>query len=111
MTSCCPREEGFETLAGFVMSQLGKIPKGGERFEYDGRRYTVLQMDGHRIVRVKIESLNPPTSLERRSDPRSKRRSKPSPKGEIIRAQAVRPGLAEKQTSAVGAAQLKPPAF
>ncbi|HEY7402962.1 MAG TPA: hemolysin family protein [Candidatus Angelobacter sp.] len=59
-----PREEGFETLAGFVMSQLGKIPKAGERFEYDGRRYTVLQMDSHRIVRVKIESLSQPTSLE-----------------------------------------------
>src|SRR5260221_1572481 len=59
-----PREEGFETLGGFMMSQLGKIPKGGERFEYDGRRYTVLQMDGHRIVRVKIENLNQPTSLE-----------------------------------------------
>jgi putative hemolysin len=59
-----PREEGFETLAGFVMSQLGKIPIGGERFEYDNRRYTVLQMEGHRIVRVKIESLNPPAPLE-----------------------------------------------
>src|SRR6478672_5009331 len=59
-----PREEGFETLAGFVMSQLGKIPKGGERFEYDTRRYTVLQMEGHRVVRVKIESLNPPAPLE-----------------------------------------------
>ncbi|HEU4414840.1 MAG TPA: hemolysin family protein [Candidatus Angelobacter sp.] len=59
-----PREEGFETLAGFMMSQLGKIPKAGERFEYDGRRYTVLQMDGHRIVRVKIENLNQATSLE-----------------------------------------------
>ncbi|HZD95980.1 MAG TPA: hemolysin family protein [Candidatus Sulfotelmatobacter sp.] len=59
-----PREEGFETLAGFVMSQLGKIPRAGERFEFDGRRYTVLQMDGHRIVRVKIENLTPPTSLE-----------------------------------------------
>ena len=59
-----PREEGFETLAGFVMDQLGKIPKGGERFEFDGRRYTVLQMDGHRIVRVKIENLNPPAPLE-----------------------------------------------
>ncbi|HEY1938226.1 MAG TPA: hemolysin family protein [Candidatus Angelobacter sp.] len=59
-----PREEGFETLAGFVMDQLGKIPKGGERFEYDGRRYTVLQMDGHRIVRVKIETVTPPAPLE-----------------------------------------------
>ena len=59
-----PRDEGFETLAGFVMSQLGKIPRGGENFEYDGRRYTVLQMEGHRIVRIKIEKLNQPTSLE-----------------------------------------------
>jgi CBS domain containing-hemolysin-like protein len=43
------------------MSQLGKIPKAGEQFEFDGRRYTVLQMDGHRIVRVKIENLNSST--------------------------------------------------
>jgi putative hemolysin len=61
-----PREEGFETLAGFVMDQLGKIPKGGERFEFDGRRYTVLQMDGHRIVRVKIEIVDP-ASLEQKA--------------------------------------------
>ena len=59
-----PREQGFETLAGFVMAQLGRIPNGGEHFEYDGRRYTVLQMEGHRIVRVKIESLNQPKPLE-----------------------------------------------
>ncbi len=59
-----PREEGFETLAGFVMAQLGKIPHAGERLDFDGRRYTVLQMDGHRIVRVKIENIKGPTSLE-----------------------------------------------
>jgi CBS domain containing-hemolysin-like protein len=51
-----PRDEGFETLAGFVMSRLGKIPQGGESFEYDGRRYTVLHMEGHRIARVKVEN-------------------------------------------------------
>jgi putative hemolysin len=55
-----PRDEGFETLAGFVMAQLGKIPKGGESFEYQGRRYTVLHMEGHRIARVKIESVHQP---------------------------------------------------
>jgi CBS domain containing-hemolysin-like protein len=59
-----PRDEGFETLAGFVMAQLGKIPKGGESFEYQGRRYTVLHMEGHRIARVKIESVHQPSSLE-----------------------------------------------
>lgn len=61
-----PREEGFETLAGFVMDQLGKIPKGGERFEFDGRRYTVLQMEGRRIVRVKVEIVDP-ASLEQKA--------------------------------------------
>jgi CBS domain containing-hemolysin-like protein len=50
-----PRDQGFETLGGFVMSRLQKIPRGGETFEHDGRRYTVLQMDGHRIKRVKVE--------------------------------------------------------
>jgi CBS domain containing-hemolysin-like protein len=55
-----PRDEGFETLAGFVLAQLGKIPQGGESFEYQGRRYTVLHMEGHRIARVKIESVHQP---------------------------------------------------
>src|SRR5947207_1883019 len=52
-----PRDQGFETLAGFMMAQLGKIPDGGESFEYEYRRYTVLQMEGHRIARVKIENV------------------------------------------------------
>src|SRR3954471_7001776 len=44
-----PRDEGFETLAGFVLARLGKIPSGGESIEYDGHRFTVLSMQGHRI--------------------------------------------------------------
>ena len=59
-----PRDQGFETLAGFVMAQLGRIPKGGESVEYQGRRYTVLNMEGHRIARIKIESASPATQLQ-----------------------------------------------
>lgn len=59
-----PRDEGFETLAGFVMARLGKIPGEGESFAYQGRRYTVLQMEGHRIARIKIEKLPQPAPLE-----------------------------------------------
>ncbi|MGH9565433.1 MAG: hemolysin family protein, partial [Candidatus Angelobacter sp.] len=59
-----PRDEGFETLAGFVMSRLGKIPGGGETFDYDGRRYTVLHMEGHRIARIKVENARSATSIE-----------------------------------------------
>ena len=62
-----PRDQGFETLAGFVMARLGKIPKGGESLEYQGRRYTVLQMEGRRIARVKIES-GVPSSQSKSAD-------------------------------------------
>jgi CBS domain containing-hemolysin-like protein len=50
-----PRDQGFETLAGFVMARLQKIPANGESFDYQGNRFTVLQMDGHRIATVKVE--------------------------------------------------------
>jgi len=50
-----PRDRGFETLAGFVLQQVGHIPQPGESFEYGGRRFTVLAMEGHRVARVKLE--------------------------------------------------------
>src|SRR3989454_5242854 len=54
-----PRDSGFETLAGFVLARLQKIPRVGDGFDYDGHRYTVEEMEGHRIARVKIEKLEP----------------------------------------------------
>lgn len=51
-----PREAGVETLAGFLLTQLGHIPAAGETMEHDGRRYIVAQMQGHRIARVRVES-------------------------------------------------------
>ncbi len=50
-----PRDQGFETLGGFVLSRLQKIPQGGEQFDYQGRRFTVLNMEGRRVGAVKIE--------------------------------------------------------
>jgi putative hemolysin len=52
-----PREAGFETLAGFVLARLQKIPKPGESFDYDGHRFTVEEMEGHRIAKVRIEKM------------------------------------------------------
>jgi CBS domain containing-hemolysin-like protein len=54
-----PRDEGFETLAGFVLSRLQKIPAVGDSFEFEGRRYTVTSMEGLRVDRVRIESAEP----------------------------------------------------
>jgi len=54
-----PRDAGFETLAGFVLARLQKIPVVGEFFEYERHRFTVESVDGHRVVRVKIENVEP----------------------------------------------------
>jgi putative hemolysin len=53
-----PRLAGVETLAGFLLARLGKIPHGGEVVEYEGRRFTVIEMNGNRISRVRIEKLD-----------------------------------------------------
>jgi putative hemolysin len=52
-----PDDAGFETLAGFVLYELGEIPHAGQALEYHGRRFTVLEMDRNRIARVRIERL------------------------------------------------------
>src|ERR1700747_2149656 len=62
-----PRDAGFETLAGFVLNRLQKIPRVGDSFDYEGRRYTVEEMEAHRIARVKIENLQP-APLEQAGD-------------------------------------------
>ncbi|MDX2151268.1 MAG: hemolysin family protein [Bryobacteraceae bacterium] len=55
-----PSEAGFETLAGFLLFKLGFIPEEGQQVEFDGRRFTIVQMDRNRIARVKIEKLEEP---------------------------------------------------
>ncbi len=54
-TLILPRDAGFETLAGFILARLQKIPALRDSFEYEGRRYTVEELEGHRIARVRIE--------------------------------------------------------
>jgi putative hemolysin len=52
-----PRDGGFETLAGFVLARLQKIPHVGDSFDYEGHRFSVEEMEGHRIAKVQIEKL------------------------------------------------------
>jgi CBS domain containing-hemolysin-like protein len=52
-----PSDAGFETLAGFLLFRLGAIPRPGDTIEYEGRRFTVLEMDRNRIARVRIEKI------------------------------------------------------
>jgi putative hemolysin len=52
-----PANGGFETLAGFLLMRLGKIPAAGQSVEQEGRRYTVLEMDRNRIAKVRVEKV------------------------------------------------------
>jgi CBS domain containing-hemolysin-like protein len=55
-----PREPGVETLAGFLLGQLGHLPVDGEFFDHDGRRFTVASMNGRRIGQIRVETLPSP---------------------------------------------------
>jgi len=50
-------QAGFQTLSGFVMNQMGRIPKTGQLFEWDHWRFEVVDMDGHRVDRVLVTDL------------------------------------------------------
>lgn len=45
---------GYQTLSGFIMNQMGKIPKVGQEFDWGGFAFKITQMDGHRVERVEI---------------------------------------------------------
>jgi CBS domain containing-hemolysin-like protein len=54
-----PADGGFETLAGFLLFQRGEIPRVDDAVEYQGRRYTVLEMERNRVARVRIQKTLP----------------------------------------------------
>ena len=45
----------YQTLAGLLLARLGRIPKGGEAVAEQGYVFTVVDMDGPRIARIKVE--------------------------------------------------------
>jgi CBS domain containing-hemolysin-like protein len=55
-----PDDPAYSTVGGFILAQLGFIPRGGETFEYGGYCFTVVEMDARRVARVKIQQLRLP---------------------------------------------------
>jgi putative hemolysin len=55
-----PEDPSYATVGGFVLARLGFIPRGGESFDFDGYRFTVVEMDRRRVARVKIQRLRTP---------------------------------------------------
>jgi CBS domain containing-hemolysin-like protein len=46
--------EGFETVGGYLLSQLGRVPVAGEKFDVDGLHVEVLDAERRRINRVRM---------------------------------------------------------
>lgn len=46
--------DGYETLAGLVMTRLARVPRTGDAFEWSGWRFEVVDMDGRRVDKVLI---------------------------------------------------------
>ena len=52
-----PEEGDYQTLAGFVLHSLGRIPAIAEHFEWEGYCFEVVDMDDHRVDRVLVQKI------------------------------------------------------
>jgi magnesium and cobalt exporter, CNNM family len=53
--------EGFETVGGYVLTRLGRVPAVAETFEVDGLQVEVLEADRRRIHKVRFRRAQPQT--------------------------------------------------
>jgi CBS domain containing-hemolysin-like protein len=54
--------QGFETVGGFLLSRLGRVPAVGEHFEVDGLDVEIVETEQRRITRVRMSRLEPVAS-------------------------------------------------
>lgn len=52
-----PHEDEYETLSGFVMLSLGRVPQTADQFEWHHLRFEVIDMDGRRVDKVLVTTL------------------------------------------------------
>jgi putative hemolysin len=49
-----PHEDEYETLSGFMMVSLGRVPQTADHFEWHNLRFEVIDMDGRRVDKVLV---------------------------------------------------------
>ncbi len=50
-----PETDDYDTVAGFVNTILGRIPEVNEEFDHESVRYTILEAEPTRVIRVRIQ--------------------------------------------------------
>jgi putative hemolysin len=64
-----PHEDEYETLSGFVMLSLGRVPQTADQFEWHHLRFEVIDMDGRRVDKVLVTTLpQKPLTVESRNN-------------------------------------------
>lgn len=58
-------EHEFDTLAGFILHELERIPQTGDQLEWKGFTFEIIDMDGHRIDKILLST---PDGLEDKED-------------------------------------------
>jgi putative hemolysin len=59
-----PHETEYESLSGFVMMNLGRVPQAADHFDWNGLRFEVMDMDGRRVDKVLVTSLPPRSATQ-----------------------------------------------
>lgn len=57
-----PDDRAYETLGGYVMQQVGRIPRAGDELSMPGWRLRVMSMDGRRVNRVRFTPMSDATT-------------------------------------------------
>jgi len=52
-----PEDDGYETVAGFVLEHFGSIPKAGDAFEAHGTRFEVTEASPTAVLRVRARRI------------------------------------------------------
>lgn len=52
-----PHEDEYETLSGFIMTSLGRVPQAADHFDWNNYRFEVMDMDGRRVDKVLVTTL------------------------------------------------------
>src|SRR2546422_196785 len=65
--------EGFETVGGYLLSRIGRVPAAGEKFEIDGLSVEVLDTERRRVNKVRFR--RSPSATEAAEDAEEKTRS------------------------------------
>ena len=58
-----PESNEYDTIGGFLISHLQRIPTVGDSYQSDSHKFTIVNMKGRRILKIKAEQI-PPSEVE-----------------------------------------------